>query len=103
MAVSARTAQRLAVHDPRGYAPKVEGKTLAPPLATLEGKTLYLVDGKFGNGADRFIDQLQAWFAEHMPRVRTRVIHWREPFADDPDASREIQQNADAAVFGVGI
>jgi hypothetical protein len=93
----------LVVHDPRGYPPKVERKTLAPPLPTPEGKTLYLVDGKFGNGADRFIDQLQAWFTEHMPGVRTRVIHWREPFADDPEASREIQQNADAAVFGVGI
>jgi hypothetical protein len=103
VAVTARTAQRLVVHDPRGYAPKVEGKALAPPLPTLEGKTLYLVDGKFGNGADRFIDQLQTWFAEQMPSVRTRVIHWREPFADDPEASREIQQNADAAVFGVGI
>jgi hypothetical protein len=103
VAVTARKAQRLVVHDPRGYPPKVEGKTLAPPLPTLEGKTLYLVDGKFGNGADRFIDQLHAWFAEHMPSVRTQVIHWREPFAEDPEASRVIQQNADAAVFGVGI
>lgn len=103
MAVTPSTAQRLAVHDPRGYPPKVQASTLAPPLPTLDGKTLYLVDGKFGNGADRFIDQLQVWFAEHMPSVRTRVIHWREPFADDPDASREIQRNADAAVFGVGI
>lgn len=103
MAATAGTAQRLVVHDPRGYPPKVEGKTLAPPLQTLDGKTLYLVDGKFGNGADRFIDQLQAWFAEHMPSVRTQVIHWREPFADDPEASREIQRSADAAVFGVGI
>lgn len=103
MAVTARTAQRLVVHDPRGYPPRVEGKTLAPPLPTLDGKTLYLVDGRFGNGADQFIDQLGTWFAEHMPSVRTQVIRWREPFADDPEASREIQQNADAAVFGVGI
>ena len=103
MAVTARTTERLVVHDPRGYPPKVEGRTLAPPLTTLEGKTLYLVDGKFGNGADRFIEQLEAWFAAHMPSVRTRVIRWREPFADDPEASREIQRSADAAVFGVGI
>jgi hypothetical protein len=94
---------RLVVHDPRGYPPKVEGKTLAPGLETLEGKTLYLVDGRFGNGADRFIETLEAWFTEHVPGVRTRVIRWREPFADDPDASREIQRSADAAVFGVGI
>lgn len=103
MGVTDRTVQRLVVHDPRGYPPKVEATTLAAALPTVEGKTLYLVDGKFGNGADRFIEALEAWFAEHMPGVRTRVIRWREPFADDPDASREIQENADAAVFGVGI
>jgi hypothetical protein len=31
------------------------------------------------------------------------VIRWREPFEDDPEASREIQENADAAILGVGI
>jgi hypothetical protein len=103
VALTAGTAHRLVVHDPRGFPPKIEGKTLAPALPTLEGKTLYLVDGRFGNGADRFIEALEGWFAEYMPGVRARVIRWREPFADDPDASREIQQNADAAVFGVGI
>jgi hypothetical protein len=95
-------ASKLTVLDPRGYAPSVEGKALAPSLETLEGKTLYLVDGRF-NGAGVFMDQLQGWFGEHLPSVRTRVIRWREPFEDDPDASQEIRENADAAILGVGI
>jgi hypothetical protein len=95
-------ATRLTVHDPRGYAPKVEGRALAPSLDTLEGKSLYLVDGRF-NGAGAFMEQLQSWFAEHMPGVQTRVIRWREPFDDDPDASEEIRERADAAILGVGI
>jgi hypothetical protein len=49
------------------------------------------------------MEQLQGWFAEHMPSVRTRVIRWREPFEDDPEASEEIRANADAAILGVGI
>jgi hypothetical protein len=95
-------ASKLTVHDPRGYPPKVEGKALAPSLDTLEGKSLYLVDGRF-NGAGAFMEQMQRWFAEHMPSVKTQVIRWREPFDDDPEASKEIQRHADAAVLGVGI
>jgi hypothetical protein len=95
-------ATKLTVLDPRGYAPSVEGKALAPSLETVEGKTLYLVDGRF-NGAGAFMDQLQGWFAEHLPSVKTRVIRWREPFEDDPEASQEIRENADAAILGVGI
>jgi len=93
---------KLTVHDPRGFAPKVEGRALAPSLDGLEGKSLYLVDGRF-NGAGAFMEQVQGWFAEHMPTVQTRLIRWREPFDDDPDASREIRENADAAILGVGI
>jgi hypothetical protein len=95
-------ATKLTVLDPRGYAPSVEGKALAPSLETLDGKTLYLVDGRF-NGSGAFMEQLQAWLSEHRPSLNTRVIRWREPFEDDPEASREIQEHADAAILGVGI
>jgi hypothetical protein len=93
---------KLTVHDPRGYAPRVEARSLAPSLDTLEGKSVCLVDGRF-NGAGAFMEQMQEWFAEHMPGVNTRVIRWREPFEDDPDASDEIRNSADAAILGVGI
>jgi hypothetical protein len=93
---------KLTVHDPRGYAPRVEAKTLAESLDTLEGRSLYLVDGRF-NGAGAFMEQVQAWLGEHMPSVTTRLIRWREPFDDDPEASEEIRANADAAILGVGI
>jgi hypothetical protein len=98
----AAVARKLTVHDPRGYAPKVEARSLAPSLDTLEGRSVYLVDGRF-NGAGAFMEQMQAWFAERMPSVETRVIRWREPFEDDPDAAAEIRANADAAILGVGI
>jgi hypothetical protein len=37
-------ADKLTVHDPRGYPPQVAGKPLAPRLQSLDGRTLYLVD-----------------------------------------------------------
>ena len=62
---------RLTVHDPRGYPPKVIGKRLAARPQSLVGKTLYLVDCLFDN-SEAFMDQLKRWFAEVTnPECRT--------------------------------
>ena len=66
-------AEKLTVHDPRGYPPKVTGKPLAPRLQSLDGKTVYLVDCLFDN-SDVFMEQLHAWFAEHLPGVEIKRI-----------------------------
>jgi hypothetical protein len=95
-------AERLAVHDPRGYPPKVTGKPLAPRLETLEGKKVYLVDCLFDN-SEVFVDQLQSWFREHLPAVETPVIRPRESWVDDPDMRSRIETDGDAAVLGVGL
>ena len=55
-----------------GFPPKVTRKPLAPRLDTLDGKTVYLVDCRFDD-SDIFLKQMQAWFAEHMPGVKTRL------------------------------
>jgi len=67
----------LSVHDPRGYPPKVTGKRLAPRLAGLDGKIVYLVDCLFDNSAV-FMEQLRQWFAMHLPAVNTQIITPRE-------------------------
>jgi hypothetical protein len=92
----------LTVHDPRGYPPKVTGKRLAPRLPTLEGKLIHLVDCLFDN-SEVFMQQLQAWFAEHMPAVRTEIVKPRESWVDDPVMRAKIVKEADAAVFAVGL
>ena len=95
-------AEKISVHDPRGYPPKVVGKRLANRLQSLDGKVVYLVDALFDN-ADVFIEQLRQWFAEHLPAVVTRVIRPRESWVDDPDMREKIAAEGNAAIIGVGL
>ena len=95
-------ADRITVHDPRGYPPKVTGKRLAPRLESLDGKIVYLVDCLFDN-SDVFMDELRDWFAEHLPDVRTPIIKPRESWVDDPDMRAEVAAKGNAAILGVGL
>jgi len=93
---------KLTVHDPRGYPPKVTGKRLAPRLEKLDGKVLFLVDCLFDN-SEVFMNQLQRWFAQHLPTVRLKNIKPRESWVDDPDMRATIEKEGDAAILGVGL
>jgi hypothetical protein len=95
-------AGKVAVLNPLGSPPKVTSKALAPRPGTLNGKTVYLVDVRFDNSGV-FMEQLQDWFTEHMPEVKTVLVHWKEPFQHDPELADEIANKGDAAVFGVGL
>lgn len=95
-------SQKLTVHDPRGYPPKVEGKRLAQRLDSLDGKHVYLVDCLFDN-SEVFMNQLQDWFATHLPSVNTEIIKPRESWVDDPDMRKRIESDGDAAILGVGL
>ncbi len=95
-------AGKIAVHDPRGYPPKVEGKRLANRLQSLDGKLVYLVDCLFDN-SEVFMNELQDWFAQHLPAVNTRIIRPRESWVDDPVMRARIAEDGDAAILGVGL
>ena len=95
-------AGKVTVHDPRGYPPKVTGKPLAPRLETLEGKDVFLVDCLFDNSYE-FMEQLQIWFAQHLPSVKTPIIKPFRSWVDDPDMRAAIEQGGDAAILGVGL
>ena len=96
------TNGKITTLNPLGFAPKVTRKPLAPRLETLEGKTVYLVDCRFDD-SDIFLKQMQAWFAERMPGVRTVVKPISSVYLnDDPATWNEIKSRGDAAILGVG-
>jgi hypothetical protein len=95
-------AGKIAVHDPRGYPPKVVGKRLANRLQSLDGKVVYLVDCLFDN-TDEFMEQLRLWFAENMPSVVTRVVRPRESWVDDAALRAKVASEGNAAIIGVGL
>jgi hypothetical protein len=94
--------ERITVHDPRGYPPKVTGKRLTPRLDDLDGKVVYLVDCLFDN-SEVFMEQMRQWFAEHLPAVKTRVIKPRQSWVDDSEMRTKIAAEGDAAILGVGL
>ena len=96
------TNGKMTTLNPVGFAPKVTRKPLAPRLDTLEGKTVYLVDCRFDD-ADIFLKQMQAWFAERMPGVRTVFKPISSVYLnDDPATWNEIKARGHAAILGVG-
>jgi hypothetical protein len=93
---------KLSVLNPVGFPPKVTRKPPAPRLDTLDGKTVYLVDCRFDD-SDIFLGQMQAWFAEHLPGVRTVVKRISNVYLhDDPTTWEEIKARGSAAILGVG-
>jgi hypothetical protein len=97
-----RSEEKITVLSPIGYPPKVTRKTAAPRLESIDGKTIYLVDCRFDDSIE-LLKQVQAWFAEHMPGVKTRIISLSATYQhDDPKTWEEIKAHGDAAIVGVG-
>jgi hypothetical protein len=93
---------KITVYNPVGYPPKINKKTLAPRLESLDGKTIYLVDCRFDDSIE-LLKQVGGWFAEHMPGVKTKIISLSATYQhDDPKTWEEIKRNGDAAIVGVG-
>ena len=92
----------LSVLNPVGFAPRITRKALAPRLDTLDGKTVYLVDCRFDD-SNVFLKQMQAWFAQHMPAVKTVFKPISSVYLnDDPATWEEIRARGHAAIVGVG-
>jgi hypothetical protein len=96
------TSATISVLNPTGFPPKVTPKAMAPRLASLDGKTVYLVDARFDD-SDIFLQQMQDWFGQNRPNVKTKLVQLSTVYTqDDPKTWQEIKENGDAAIIGVG-
>jgi hypothetical protein len=93
---------KITVLNPVGYPPKIAKKSAAARLDTLDGKTIYLVDCRFDDSIE-LLKQVEAWFADHMPSVKTHIVSLGNYYGhDDPKLWEEIKANGHAAILGVG-
>src|SRR5438105_1216681 len=84
LTVKIPVAENITVLNPVGYPPKINKKTPAPRPESLDGKTVYLVDCRFDDSIE-LLKQIRAWFGEHMPSVKTKIISLSATYQhDDP-------------------
>src|SRR5204863_2418605 len=97
-----KVGSKITVHSPVGFPPKVSKKTAAARVPTLDGKTIYLVDCRFDDSIE-LLKQVQAWFAEKMPSVKTPIISLSATYQPDaPQTWEDIKPTGDPAIVGVG-
>ena len=102
MAAQTRAAARIIVHNPVGYPPKIKKKESARRLDGLDGKMIYLVDCRFDDSIE-LLKQVEAWFSDHMPSVKTKIVSLNHYYGtDDPATWEEIKAHGHAAIVGVG-
>jgi hypothetical protein len=88
--------------NPRGVPPPITLIPMAPRLATLDGKTVYLVDTGF-HGSDALLTQVAGWFTRNKPDVTTVFRRKAGPYAeDDPKLWAEIKEKGNAVIMAVG-
>ena len=91
-----------AVLNPMGYPPEIEPVSMAPRLDRMEGKTIWLVDARFDD-SDRFLQQMQHWFEEHLPDTETVFVSKAGVYTEeDWDLWVKIKEKGDAMIMGVG-
>ena len=99
---SAAAEPQYTVLNPTGNPPPIERRSMAPRPASLSGKAVYLVDETF-DGGDKFLQQMQAWMAVHMPDVKTVFRAKKGAYAaDDPDLWKEIKSVDGLMIMAIG-
>ena len=92
----------IRVMNPMGYPPEITQLGMASRPESLESKTVYLVDCRFDD-SDILMQQMQNWFAEHMPSVKIELRSKAGVYTErDPELYEEIKSRGDAAIVGVG-
>ncbi len=99
---SAADDQKIVVFNPRGIQPEIRKIPMAPRQASLDGKTVYIVDTKYPN-TKPFVNELFAALKAKYPKT-TWVL--RDKFAgymdDDPNLWKEIKEKGAGAIVLLG-
>jgi hypothetical protein len=93
---------KISVLNPKGAPPPIPLIPMAPRVASLDGKSLYIVDVGF-KGVDNLFSELQAWFAQNLPDTTVTYRKKSGSYAtEDTKLWEEVREKADAVVIAVG-
>ena len=98
----ASAQEKIVVMNPRGIQPEIRKIPMATRPATLDGKTVYIVDTKYPN-TKPFVNELLAALKAKYPKtnwlVRDKVAGYMD---DDPALWKEIKDKGACAIVLVG-
>ena len=98
---AAGTLPEYTVLNPRGLPKDVERVAISPRLASLSGKTVYLVGQK--GAQQRPLPQLTEALTKALPDTKFVLVGKAGFFAtDEPKLFDQVAKNADAVIYGVG-
>jgi hypothetical protein len=98
----ASAQEKIVVMNPRGIQPEIRKIPMATRPATLDGKTVYIVDTKYPN-TKPFVNELFAALKAKYPKtnwlVRDKAAGYMD---DDPALWKEIKDKGACAIVLVG-
>ena len=97
-------SEKITVMNPAITNTMVDRVPLTKRLASLEDKTIYMVDINWGgpDAAYSVFEEIQIWFSKNMPSVKTVLKRKRGSYStDDPELWKEISEKGDAAIIGI--
>ena len=93
---------KITVMNPRGIQPEIRKIPMAPRQASLDGKTIYIVDTKYPN-TKPFVTELTAALKAKYPRttweLRDKAAGYMD---DDPNLWKEIKATGAGAIVLLG-
>jgi len=93
---------KIVVMNPRGIQPEIRKIPMATRPATLDGKTVYIVDTKYPN-TKPFVNELFAALQAKYPKttwiVRDKIAGYMD---DDPNLWKEIKSKGACAIVLLG-
>lgn len=94
---------KIVAVSPKGTPPPIQLYSMAPRANSLDGKTIYIVDATSFDGSETLLKNMQAWFQQNMPTVKTVFRKKAGVYAeDDPKLWAEIKASAYATIMAIG-
>ena len=95
-------SEKISVLNPTGIKPEIRKIPMAQRPATIEGKTIYIVDTKYPN-TKPFVEELYAGLKNKYPKtdwvLKEKIGSYMQ---DDPNLWKEIKEKAAGAVILLG-